>query len=298
MTTVLLRTLLFVPGNRERFIAKLAELRPDAVVLDLEDAVPPAEKAGARLTVRRAIGQLDVSRFAVFVRVNGLGSGLIGEDLRAVVVPGLDGVFLPKVESVSDVHQANMLLAHAEQRSGLGVGSIRLVPVLETVRGVLDARAILSAGPRVLAAAFGAEDFTLDLGVQRSRDGWETFYPRAHLALAARAAGVLAIDGPWSDIGDEEGLVAEARLARQLGFSGKQVIHPSQIGPVNRVFAPQPEELAWARRVVEAYEAATARGEGSVAVDGKLIDVPMVERARRLLAEARTVAERGEENGR
>lgn len=280
-----LRSLLFVPGQRARFYEKLAELRPDAVILDLEDAVPPAEKPAARRTVRERLGGPLLAGLGVFVRVNAIGTQFFRDDVRVVVASGLDGIFLPKAESCEHLREANMALALAETGAGLPLGSIRLIPILETVRGVLKARDLTQGAPRVMAVAFGAEDFTLTLGVERSADGLETRFPRAWVALAAREGGVLAIDTPWTDIADTDGLAREAREARQLGYSAKQAIHPSQLATINQAFAPSESELAWARRVVAAYEAAVAQGSGAINLDGKLIDVPMVERARRVLSE-------------
>jgi citrate lyase subunit beta/citryl-CoA lyase len=279
-----LRALLFVPGHRVRFYDKLAEIRPDAVILDLEDAVAPAEKPLARQTVRERLGGSTLADVGVFVRVNAIGTPFFRDDVRAVIAPGLDGIFLPKVEAPEQLREANMALAYAELRAGLPIGSVRVIPILETVEGVLRAEALARETPRVLAVAFGAEDFSLDLGVERSPDGLETRYPRAHVALAARAAGVLALDTPWADIADRDGLLRETREAYGLGYSGKQAIHPSQVALIQDVFTPSDEALAYARRVVEAYREAIARGDGAIQLDGKLIDVPMVERARRLLA--------------
>jgi citrate lyase subunit beta / citryl-CoA lyase len=281
---MILRSLLFIPGHRARFYEKLAELRPDAVILDLEDAVPPVAKPIARQMIRERLGGGLVAGLRVFVRVNAIGTPFFRDDVRGVTALGLDGLLLPKVESPEQLREANMLLAQSEIRAGLVMGAVRLVPILETVEGVLRAGELARETPRVLGVAFGAEDFTLDLGVQRSADGLETRYPRASVALAARSAGVLAFDTPWTDIADPTGLARETREARQFGFTGKQAIHPSQIATINAAFSPSAEEVDAARRTVEAYGAAVARGDGAIQLDGKLIDVPMVERAKRVLA--------------
>ena len=179
-----------------------------------------------------------------------------------------------------------MVLAQAEPRAGLPLGSVKLVPILETVRGALDARELARASPRVMALAFGAEDFTLDLGVRRTADGLESRYPRAYVALAAHSAGVLAIDTPWASIGDRDGLVRETHEAVQLGYRAKQAIHPSQIAVIHAAFTPSDAEVERARRIIEAYDEATARGTGAINLDGELIDVPMVARARQVLERA------------
>ncbi|MFN8522097.1 MAG: CoA ester lyase [Chloroflexota bacterium] len=278
--------MLFVPADRGRFYEKLRELHPDAVILDLEDAVAPSAKEAARSELARRLGTELISWLPVFVRLNRMGSSDFHADVRAAVRPGLYGVLLPKAESAQDLREANMALAQAELRAGLPIGSVKLVPVVETVRGVLAVHEIVGAAPRVFGVGFGAEDFSLDLGVERSREGIESIYPRAQVALAARAAGVFAFDGPWAIIDDQDGLRREAAEASQLGFSGKQAIHPSQIAPINAAFVPSPAAVSRATRVVALYEDALARGVGAVQIDGELIDVPMVERARRTLARA------------
>jgi citrate lyase subunit beta/citryl-CoA lyase len=282
-----LRSLLYVPGNRERFFAKLPELRADAVIFDLEDAVPPAEKAAARSTVRGALRGLGRGDMATFVRVNPSASGLAAADVEAVVCDELDGLVVPKVESGGDVRVIADWLDDAEARAGLQQGRIAVIAILESVRGVLNAVAIAAAEPRLLGLAFGSEDFSRDLGVERTKEGIEALYPRAHVALAARGAGLQALDTPWSDIADVDGLRRETWQGRQLGYTGKQVIHPSQIVIVHSCYAPSSEELCWAERVIAAYEGALEQGRGALQLEGKLIDAPMVARARRLLARAR-----------
>ena len=281
-----MRSLLFVPGHRARFYEKLSEFRPDAVIVDLEDAVPPAEKPLARMTVRERLGGPLLHSLSVFVRVNPVGSPFFSEDVREVVAPGLDGIFLPKAETAEQIHVANMLLAQNELRLELPLGAIRIVPIIETVKGALNAAEIVSASPRVMALAFGAEDFSLDLGVERTRDGIETRYPRAQVALVAHAAGRIAIDTPWTAIDDPDGLIRETIEGRQLGYVAKQAIHPSQIAAIHEVFTPTADEISWARRVIAAYDDAVAAGTGAINLEGKLIGVPMVARAQRVLDRA------------
>jgi len=285
----MLRSLLFIPGHRGRFYEKLAEFRPDAVIVDLEDAVPTSEKPLARSMARERLGGPLLQPFQVFVRVNDVRTPFFRDDIDGIVASGLDGVFLPKAESSEELREANMLLAQAELRAGLPIGQIRLVPIIESVKGALRAEAIVTASPRVLALSFGSEDFSLDLGVERSRDGVETRYPRAHVALVAHGFGRLVFDTPWTDIADAEGLKRETIEGRQLGYTGKCAIHPNQIPIINSVFSPTDDEVRWATRVVEAYEAAIKTGTGAINLDGRLIDVPMVARARRVLERARGV---------
>lgn len=290
---MLLRSLLFVPANRERFVAKLATLRPDAVILDLEDSVPTGEKEAARALVQPTLERLPKGAFVRLVRLNPLQSGLGREDIRTVVGPGLDGVVLPKVESPEHLREANMLLAQAEVRAGLEVGSVRLIPLMETVRAVLRAEALAEVGPRLVAIAFGAEDYIRELGGIRTREGMEVLHARSHVVLTARAAGMEAIDTPWTYLDDLDGLWQDARLGRQLGFTGKLCIHPSQIEPVNRAFSPTAEEIEAARRVIAEADRAAERGHGSLALEGQMVDAPMAARARQMLARAQAIREAG-----
>lgn len=279
-----LRSWLFVPGNRERFLDRLDSLRPDAVILDLEDSIPPGEKIRTRAAVRAVLRSERLAGQRLFVRVNDFRTGLAADDLEAVVSNRLAGIFLPKIEQVDELREANRLLALAEAAAGLAIGSSRIIPIVETVRGIVRVAELAGAGKRILGLNFGYDDFTLDLEVARSRDGLETLYPRSRIAISARAAGVEAIDGPLADFGDLEALEAECRVSRQLGFTGKQCIHPSQIEPVNRAFSPTEQELAQARAVIAAYEEAVQHGHGSARLGESMIDTPVVERARRLLA--------------
>ncbi len=280
------RSLLYIPGNRPRFFLKLAELRPDVAILDLEDAVPEAEKSAARDTVRAALPTIARPDLGVFVRMNVTASGLARDDVARVVSPALDGIVIPKVETADDVRQVATWLDLAECDGGLASGSIKLIAILETVRGALNACSIAQADSRLLGLAFGSEDFSRDLGVERTPEGVETLYPRSQVALAAHASGLQAFDTPWTDIADVEGLRRETIQGRQLGYGGKQVIHPSQIELVHQALRPSAEQIQWAKRAIEAYEGAVRDGRGAIQLDSKLLDVPMIERARRTLAQA------------
>jgi citrate lyase subunit beta / citryl-CoA lyase len=285
----ILRSLLFVPGHRRDMIPKAAASGADAVILDLEDAVAPREKPAARRTVAEALDAMASSGapgLAVFVRVNGLNSGLVDEDLAAAARPRLDGVCVPKCETPPDVHAMAARLLAVEDRVGVPRGRLRMLVLLETVHGVLDAPAIARQSPRIYGIVFGAEDFTADAGLARTREGAELTAARTAVSMAAHAAGVEPIDGIFADFRDEAGLVADTTEARRLGYTGKTLIHPAQIAPVHRVFAPAEEEIAKARRIVEAFERATGTESGVVVVDGAMVDRPVVLRAQRLLARA------------
>jgi len=298
-----LRTLLSVPGNRQNMIDKVWNLPVDALVLDLEDSVPTSEKASARALARDTLAMLARAKRGetqkgrkVFVRINSLASGLAREDLEAVIIPGVDGISQPKPATAHDVTEMAAIIALLEQERGIAAGHVRLLPWVETAMGLLHAFEIASASPRVVGISFGAEDFTLDTGMIRTEEGSELLYPRTMVVIAAKAADVVAVDTPYNNFKDEAGLVNEARLARRLGFGGKFLIHPSQIESVNRIFSPSPEEIAHARRVVDAFEAAVAQGFASTSLDGKMIDIPIANRARKLLFVADSIARRRSED--
>jgi citrate lyase subunit beta/citryl-CoA lyase len=290
MTVKLLRSMLFTPGNNMRMIQKAGAVGADATILDLEDAVPMAEKETARLFIRDSIEQVGATGASVFVRINALPTGLSREDLEWTLQPGLAGVILPKTEAKDDVLKLDEWITALEKERALHSGGVALLPLLETAMGVLNAREIAAASPRTIALAFGALDYTRDMGIQLSTEGTEIFYARSYVALVARAANVQAIDTVWIDISDREGLVKESSRARQLGFRGKLLIHPSQIEPVNRVFSPSEEEVAYAKQVVTAFREAEAQGLGAISLAGKMIDAANARQAEELIVWAEAIA--------
>jgi citrate lyase subunit beta/citryl-CoA lyase len=273
-----LTTMLFVPACRPRMVEKARGLTAAAVILDLEDGAGLGEKESARAAAVEVLGGGWPERPRLFVRVNGIRTPYFQEDVAAIAPLNPLGVCVPKCESALDVR---VVVAELE-RWGSG-NKVRLVPFVETAHGVVNAFEVASASDHVVAIALGSEDLAADMGLRRTRDGAELAYHRSAVATAARAAGVMAIDGVFIDLGDADGLAADAASGRAAGFSGKQVIHPSQIDPVARAFAPTPLEVAWATRVVEAFERAESEGSGVVVVDGNMVDRPVVLRARRLL---------------
>jgi citrate lyase subunit beta/citryl-CoA lyase len=281
---LLLRTMLFVPGNNMRMLHKAGTLDADAIIIDLEDAVPMEDKETARVFVREGIETVCKGGSMVFVRVNGLATGLAGQDLEESVCDGLDGIVLPKAESKKDILDIEAILEKIEKRKGLRVGSTTIVPILETAKGVLNAVEVASASPRVAGLSFGAVDFTRDLGVSLSKEGIELSYPRAHVALAARAAGIPAVDTVFIDIMDKEGLSRDSKAAKQLGFRGKLLIHPNQIQPVNEIFSPTQHEVEYCKRVVATFKEAQTRGAGAISLDGKMIDYANYRQAEDILA--------------
>lgn len=281
-----LRSLLFVPGSRSAMITKARDLRADALILDLEDGVGPDEKDRARRTVAKALDEGFPARLIVFVRVNGLESGLLDTDLREVIRPRINGICLPKCETPATVQAVDARLRVTEDRRGFRRGQVRLLPVIESARGIVNAAAIARASGRTCAVGFGAEDFTADVRMTRTREGAELAWSRSAVSVAAHAAGAEPVDGIFADFRDEAGLRADAQEARRLGYTGKMLIHPAQIVPVHAVFAPSAEEVEHARRVVAAFEDARAAGSGVAVVDGAMVDRPVFLRAERVLAAA------------
>lgn len=275
---------MFVPGHTARFVQKAASVPADAVFLDLEDGVPVAEKPAGRQLIAKVLSRADFGPRR-FVRLNSIESPWFADDLDAVVIPGLDGVCLPKVESVTQVLRLTNRLQELERQRSMANGTVRVVAAIESARGLLAAAEIAASDPRVLALMFGAEDFALDLGLGTHRVGEsrELIHARSSLVIAAAAADVGSIDGVFPDLDDPEGLKADIVQARRLGFTGKSTFNPRQLDGINRVFSPSPDEIAYARTVVAAFEQAQSRGEGSVAVGGQLVDLPIVMRAKRLL---------------
>ncbi len=279
----MLRTLLFVPGCRPEMLAKAAGLTPDALILDLEDSVPAAEKPAARDAVAAAIPSLGHPHRKTWVRVNSTYTGLAKDDCRAIAVPGLSGILLPKADSPEIVRYTDALLRDAEAHAGLEPGAVKLIAGIESAAGLLHAEAISLASDRIVALALGGEDYAADMALERTPEGEELAHVRSTLAVVARATGRLALDGVYPYLHDLDGLVYDARNARRAGFQGKCLIHPEQIEPVQAVFAPSEAQMAVARRIVEAYAQAAAAGQGAVQVDGTMVDAPVAKRAQALL---------------
>ncbi|MEE4496233.1 HpcH/HpaI aldolase/citrate lyase family protein [Streptomyces sp. BE230] len=278
-----LRSMLSVPGNSDRFIGKARDVRADALAFDLEDSVAAVDKESARATVARTLSEFPAAGRELWVRPNALDSGLLEADLEAVVVPGLDGIHLPKADDVATLVQADHYLTYLERVRGLLPGSVRLMAWIESAAGLAHVEEICRASPRLDGVSLGSEDFTASLGVQRTRDGGELAYARARIANAAAAAGLSSLDGPEADFRDIELFLSQAELARSVGLGGKFCIHPGQVDAANRVFAPTDRERAWARRVTSVFEAA-GEGAGAIAVDGAMVDRPVYLRALRLLS--------------
>ena len=283
------RSFLYVPANREKFLDKAIGLPSDAFIFDLEDSVPPAEKATARGGVREYAPKISDNR--VWVRVNGLKTGLAEADLDAVIgVKGIAGVFLPKVESREEVARWDEMIGALEKARDITAGATRLVLSIESAKGVLNAYDMSLGAARVASLTFGGAqdgDLNTDLGCIWSIDGPEMMHARCHTLLCARAARFdTPLDGVFANVRDPEGFEQDTALSRRLGYRGRKLIHPSQIEPCNRLYAPTKAELDYYARVLEAFDKALAQGSASTTVDGKMIDVAMANAARRALDQA------------
>ena len=226
-------------------------------------------------------------------RVNSLDTDLLDDDLASVVGEHIFGVSVGKIETPADIANISEKLEALERKAGIEVGSVRLVPWIETAMAIVHLYEICKASPRIVGVAFGAEDFTNDMGVERTESETETYFARNSIAVAARAADVLALDTPYFSFRDPDGLSENASVARQYGFKGKFAIHPAQIDIINETFSPSATEIEHARRVVEAFEAAAGRGRGSTSLDGKVVDVPVVKRAQAVLELAESMRDSG-----
>jgi citrate lyase subunit beta/citryl-CoA lyase len=281
---LVMRSILFVPANRPNMVARAHQTPADVILLDLEDSVPASEKEAARTGLAQNIDSLKAAGKTVHVRVNGMETGLTRDDLAAAVRPGLDGLVLPKAEAARDIRQADVMIREQEMRNQVKPGSVLLFPHVESARGLLRCEEIAQASSRIAGMSLGGEDYVASLGVPRSTEALE--YARRVVINVCSAYGLLPLDVIYPAINDPEGLAAEAAYDRAIGFKGKYVIHPGQVELVNRAFLPREDELQAARRAIEAFDAAVARGEASVQVDGSMVDIPVAKRARDLVAYA------------
>lgn len=288
----IIRSMMSVPGIRERFIEKARDIPADVILFDLEDSVAFADKPKAREIVRGVLPDFPKKGRMVFVRPNDLTTGLLEEDLDAIVQPGLDGIHLPKAHNPETIIQADHYLTFLEKVRGIEPGSIRIIPWIESTEGLAKVEAICFSSPRLIGASMGAEDYVTSLGVMRTRGGLEIEYGRARMANAAMAAGLVPIDCPEPDYQDIAHFEEDITHARALGYRGKYCIHPTQVEVANRVFSPPADQLDWARRVVDAYEEGERQGLGAVGLDGSMIDRPIYLRAVDLIEWQRDIDER------
>ena len=295
----LLRSWMFVPGDRQRMIDKALTLAVDAIMMDIEDGVAPAEKENARRQIAASLDAVadklkanpQYRTPARYVRINAVGSDRMVEDLKAVVRPGLEGLVVPKVDTPEQVHMVERELCRLEMEREMLGGPTRFLIAIESPIGLFNAYAIASSCPRIVGILFGAEDFTreMNLPVRREGEAVDLIYARSAFATAAAAAHVQAGDGVWVDLNDKDGLRRFARQARRLGMSAISVIHPSQVEEANAAFTPAPEDIDYAREVLKAFDAARAAGHGAIQFRGQLLDYPIVDRARQTIALAQSL---------
>jgi len=284
------RIILFAPGSKERVMTKALESGADAVLLDLEDSVPLAAKVEARALVAKVIdGVAAAGRAgpAIFVRTNAAASGLLDDDLAAIVRPGLEAIFVPKVESVAEVQNTASALARLEVAHGIKTGTVEIVLMIESALGVYRCFDLINASSRVATTCIGVAqdgDLQTDLGCSWSIEGTELLYARSKVLLDTRAAGkAWPLDGVFGNLNDEAGLIQDSRLSARLGYVGRTVIHPKQIAPVRQAYAVPAAEVAYYQKVVSEFEAVEKTGTAAITVDGKLVDYAMYQRARRVL---------------
>ena len=281
------RTSLYAPGTNPSFMATVPFFNEDCIVYDLEDAVAISEKDAARFMVYNTVRYHRPKDKYVLIRVNGLDSEFLDDDLECAVRARPDAIRIPKVEYAREIQEISRRMAEIEEKVGLEVGKMELICNIESYMGVLNAQEIAKADPRVVALTVSAEDLTASMKAQRTKKGLEVFYARNAVLLACRAAGIDAIDVVFSDINDEEGLREDTALARNLGFDGKTVVHPRQIDVVNGYFTPSKKEINYALRVLDAVEQGKRESKGAVTLDGGMIDKPMELRALTTLAQAK-----------
>jgi citrate lyase subunit beta / citryl-CoA lyase len=280
------RSLIFVPSNSRRFIDKAKTLNADITCFDLEDSVPINEKTVAREIIVQTLKRRTDYKTNVYIRINSFDSGMAFSDLKEIIQNGVDGIVIPKVNDENEVVDIIRFISILEDERGIKNGSIKLIPSIETAKGVVNAYFIAKADQRVNALIFGVFDFLYDMGLDYvENDGIEYIYARGKIPVDAKAAGVAAIDAIWQNVDDTNGLTKDARVAKRLGYSGKSIIHPSQIDPVHKIFIPTKNEIEWAKKVIEALGETMERGSGrgAVKLDGKMIDAVHYKQAKAIL---------------
>lgn len=280
-----LRSVMYVPGNKEEMLGKIPRLTSDVITIDLEDSVPPAEKEKARGLAHSHLKMAADTGADVYVRLNNWETGMTNADCEAVVDKGLNAVCLAKCGGPDDVKRLHWKLEEMEQKNGLEPGSIQIQLLIETAKGMMNVYEAALASPRVSSLIFGAVDFTTDMRVTLTQpNGQEQEWGRARMACAARAAGLIAIDCPYVAFKDTEGFEEDTRYGRQLGYEGRMLIHPSQIEPAHKIYSPAPERVEWAKAVVKVFEEeGIAKGSAAVTLNGHMVDTPVYLNAKQIL---------------
>lgn len=282
--TRLCRSLIFVPGNNLRFLEKSKQLTADIICFDLEDSVPEEEKQAAREMIREALKSKSSYESSIFVRTNSPQSGKIPDDLEAIVRVGVDGIVIPKVDSAIELDVIIRNLSALEEKRKLE--PILVIPSIESAKGVINTYQIASSNKRIPAVVFGVFDLLSDMGIEYSKNPSGAKFSRAKIPVDASAAGVASIDAIWQDLQDAEGLEADCKIGKSLGYSGKSIIHPGQIETAHKIFRPTKAEILWAEKVSQSYLESVESGRGAIAVDGKMVDEVHFKQARALLEAA------------
>lgn len=287
------RALLYMPGDDRRKIEKATTLGVDCICMDMEDGVAVTRKAEARAVIAQAMKELDFGKSERCIRINSLGSGFEEFDLVAALATNPDSIVVPKIETAEQVKWVSEHIETYELSSNNNVGSIRLLIGVETAKGILNLREIATSDKRLEAIIFGAEDYAASVGATRTKEGTEVLYARSAVVTACAANDLQAIDMVYIDFRDIEELRVAAQQGAGLGFSGKQIIHPNQVIPVQEAFTPSDDAIAYAQRVVETFISSQKEGKGAYALDGKMIDMPLVKNAQKVLERAKAAGKIG-----
>lgn len=291
------RSMLFLPGNNPNMLINGSYLGADAVIFDLEDAVSPDEKDAARILVRNTIRYMDFSGCEIIVRINSVDTDFWKKDLEKIIPEKPDMILLPKTSTAEDIKTADEYMTELEEKHNLDNGTVSLMALIETALGVENAFSIATSSKRLKALFLGAEDLTADLQCKRTKEGKEIEYARTRLVVAGRAAGIDIYDTPFTDVNDDEGIIKDATLAKSLGFSGKASISPRHIDAINEAFTPTLAEIDYAYEVMDAIRLAKEQGKGAIALRGKMIDAPIVTRAKRTIEIAKALGiKRGDDD--
>ena len=278
----LFRSLVFVPGNNPRFLEKAKSLPADIVCFDLEDSVPDKEKKKARTLIKNTLKQRSKYSPDIFVRINSPESGIVEADLKEIVQKGIDGIVIPKINSVKELKQIEKTISTLEKKRK--IKGIRLMPSIESALGVINCYEIASSSKRIVALVFGIFDLLNDIGIEYTKGNPPgAKYSRYKVPVAATAAGIAAVDGIWQDLKDKNGFTKDCEVGRSLGYAGKSIIHPDQIQIVHKIFHPSKPEIKWAKKVCSVYEELTKKGKGATVIEGKMIDEVHYKRAKALL---------------
>ena len=277
------RSLLYIPGNNPGMLQNCSIYGSDGVLLDPGDSISISEKDSARKLVRHALMALDFGSVERIVRINGRDTPYFEADLADIIPAAPDAIRLPKVDSAEDVIETDRIISRIEAEHGLAPGSVGIQAMLETARAIVNVNSIAAASPRLVGLTLGGQDLAADLGIKATKLGLELLFARSAVVIAAKAFGLQAFDTVYTDVADLEGLAEAAAISVSLGFSGKAAIHPSQISVIHAAFTPEEKEVAKAAKIVAAAKDAEARGLGVIAVDGKMVDAPVVAQAARIL---------------